>query len=54
MYIRLSAFILANDRWLRADDLIGEVAEWSIALDLKSSGSERNPGVRISPSPFNG
>jgi len=30
----------------------GEVAEWSIAADLKSAEPERVPGVRIPPSPL--
>ncbi len=32
-------------------DKPGEVAEWSIASDLKSDEPLRVPGVRISPSP---
>ena len=33
-------------------DKPGEVAEWSIASDLKSDEPLRVPGVRISPSPY--
>ncbi len=33
-------------------DRDGEVAEWSIASDLKSDEPLRVPGVRISPSPY--